>query len=114
MAVLFHGGTAAGGIDDDGVDVRLFEEGDDAASHLGGLVFEAGVDHERAAAGLICGSDDFAAFGGEDSGGCGVDVREEDLLNAAGEQAYSTADHGFLWRYGRNAGVLRCAQNDTL
>jgi hypothetical protein len=85
MAVLLHGGTAAGGVDDNGVDCGLLEEGDDATGHFGGLVFEAGVEHERAAAGLICGDDDFAALGGEDSGGGCVDVGEEDLLDAAGE-----------------------------
>jgi len=69
----------------------LLEEGDDAAGHLGGLVFKAGVDHEGPAAGLIGGSDDFAAFGGEDAGGCGVDMREEDLLDASGEQADAAA-----------------------
>ena len=94
MAVLLHGGTAAGGVDDDGFDLGLLKERDDAAGHFGGLVFEAGVDHECSAAGLICGGDDFTAFGGQDSGGCGVDVREEDLLNAAGEHAYAAARSG--------------------
>jgi hypothetical protein len=94
MAVLLHGGTAAGGVDDDGVDVGLLEEGDDAAGHGGSLVFETGVDHERSAAGLILGRDDFAAFGGEDASGCGVDVGEEDLLDTSGEKAYATARGG--------------------
>ncbi len=77
-------GAAAGGVDDDGVYVGGFEEGDQVAGHDGGLVFEAGVDHEGSAAGLIGGGDYFAAFGGEDSGGGGVYVREEDRLDAAG------------------------------
>jgi hypothetical protein len=53
MAVLLHGGTAAGRVDDDGVDVGLLEEGDEAAGHGGGLIFQSGVDHEGSAAGLV-------------------------------------------------------------
>ena len=79
VAVLLHGGAAAGGVDDDGVDVGGLEEGDDVARHCGGLLFEAGVDHQGSAAGLVFGRDDLAAFSGEDACGGGVDVGEEDL-----------------------------------
>lgn len=91
MAVLLHGGTAAGGVDDDGVDVGAIEEVDDLARHCGGLLFQPGVDHESSAAGLILGSDDFAAFRGEHARGGGVDVGEEDLLHASGEHSDAAA-----------------------
>src|SRR5277367_4162933 len=100
MAVFLHGGAAACGVDDDGVYVGGLEEGDDVARHCGGLLFEAGVDHQGSAAGLVLGSDDLAAFSGEDSCGSGVDVGEEDLLDAAAEHADSA--------------TLRCGRCDTL
>ena len=89
VAVFLHGGAAACGVDDDGVYVGGLEEGDDVASHCGGLLFEAGVDHQGSAAGLVFGRDDLAAFSGEDSRGGSVDVGEEDLLDAAAEHADS-------------------------
>jgi len=91
MAVLLHGGAAACGVDHDGVYVGAVEEVYDGAGHCGGLFFEAGVDHEGSAAGLILGGDDFAAFGGEDARGGGVDVGEEDLLYASGQHADAAA-----------------------
>src|SRR5271156_1498934 len=90
VAVPLHRGAATGGVDNDRVDVGSFEEGDQISSHLGGLVFEAGVDHESSAAGLAGWSDDLEAFCGEDTRcGC-VDVREEDLLDAASEHTNAT------------------------
>jgi hypothetical protein len=111
MAVELHSGSAAGGVDDDGVYVGLLEEGDEAASHSGGLIVETGVEHEGAAAGLVRGRDDLAAFSGKDSGGGGVDVGEEDGLDASGEHADAAAWK--LWLCRRNTGVLRSPQNDT-
>ena len=62
-----------------------FEGGDHLLCHRGGVGLKTGVDHERAATWLIARDDDLAAFGGEHArGGC-VDVREEDLLHAAGQ-----------------------------
>ena len=104
VAVLLHGRTAAGCVNDDGVDVGCFEEGDEIAGHGGGLIFEAGMDHEGSAARLTGRDDDVEAFGAQHACGGGVDVREEDGLNAAGEQAYARA----------RLGVLRFAQNDTV
>ena len=52
VAVLLHGGAAAGGVDDDGVDVGVLEDGNHAAGHGGSLLFKAGVDHQGSAAGL--------------------------------------------------------------
>ncbi len=64
VTVLLHGGTAASGVDNDGVDVGGFEEGDEVASHGGGLVFESGVDHQGSAAGLAGWDNDFETFSG--------------------------------------------------
>ena len=91
MAILLHGRAAAGGVDDDGIDVGALEEVDDGAGHRGGLFFEAGVDHEGSAAGLILRGDDFAALGGQNARGGGVDVGEEDLLYTAGKHADAAA-----------------------
>ncbi len=91
VAVLLHRGAAAGSVDDDGIDVGGFEHGDDVAGHRGGLVFEAGVDHQGPAAGLILWRDDLAAFSGEHARGGGVDVGEEDLLDASGQHADAAA-----------------------
>jgi hypothetical protein len=87
VAVLLHGRAAAGCVDDDGVDVGGFEERDEIAGHGGSLIFEAGMDQEGSAAGLTGRGDDVEAFGAQDSGGGGVDVGEEDLLDAAGKHA---------------------------
>lgn len=91
MAVLFHVGTAAGGVDDDGIGVGLFEDVDRLAGEGKRRGFFSGVDAERAATGLILWGDDFAALGGEDAGGGGVDVREEGALDAAEEEADTPA-----------------------
>src|ERR1700754_663986 len=63
IAVLLHGRSASCRVDDDGVDVERLEGSDHLASEMGGLIFEAGVDHESAAAGLSLRDDDFATFG---------------------------------------------------
>jgi hypothetical protein len=91
VAVLLHRGAAAGGVDDDGVDIGGFEEDDDVAGHGGGLVFETGVDHESTAAGLAGWGDDLEAFRRKDARGGGVHVGEKDLLDTASEHAYATA-----------------------
>ena len=95
VAVLLHGGAAAGGVDDDGVDVGGFEERDDALRAMAAACSSRPEWTMRAPQqGWLCGSDDFAAFGGEDARGGGVDVREEDVLHAAGEHADAAARCG--------------------
>src|SRR5438874_10663881 len=87
MTVLLHGGTASRSVDDDGVDVDGFKRGDHLTGELCSLIFEAGVDHQGAAARLRLRDEDVTTFSGEDAG-CGlVDMLEEDLLDAAGEHA---------------------------
>jgi hypothetical protein len=87
MAILLDVGAATGGVDDDGVDLGVFEDFDGGAGELEGLHFLAGVDAERAAAGLLRRGDDFATFGGEDACGGGVDFGEKGALDAAEEEA---------------------------
>ena len=91
MGVILHVGAAAGGVDDDSVDVGVFEEVDGGAGEIEGGGFFSGVDAESAAAGLFGRGNDFAAFGGEDADGGGVDVREESALDAAEEKADASA-----------------------
>lgn len=91
VAVLFHVGAAARGVDDDGLDVGLFEDVDGVAGEGKRRGFFSGVEAERAATGLILWGDDFAALDGEDPGGGGVDVREKGALDAAEEEADTPA-----------------------
>src|SRR5271155_314485 len=62
MPVFLHRRAAAGGVDDNGVDIRGFEESNEIAGHGGGLVFQARVDHEGPAAGLAGWGNDLEAF----------------------------------------------------
>jgi hypothetical protein len=94
MAVFFHRGAATCGIDDDGVDAGGFEERNEFAGHGGGLIFEAGVDHEGPAAWLATWNDDLETFRAEHACGRGVDVREKSLLDATSEHADATASRG--------------------
>jgi len=87
VAVFFDVGAAAGGVGDDGVHVGVFESVDGVACVGLRLGLFAGVDEQSAAAGLRGRSDDFAAFGGEDADGGGVDVGEEGALDAAEKEA---------------------------
>lgn len=87
VGVVFHVRAATGGVDDDGIDVGLFEDVDGVAGEAEGGGFFSGMDAERATAGLILWGDNFAAFRGEDAGGGGVDVREKGALDTAEEKA---------------------------
>ena len=78
--------AAAGGVDDDRVDVRAFERGDQAAGKAARLVVEAGVQRQRAAATLAARRQHLAAFGREHANGRLVDVAEEHALDAAGHE----------------------------
>jgi len=91
VGVFLHVGAAAGGVDDDGVDLDLFEDVDGGTGEVEGGGFFSGVDAESAAASLFGGSNDFAAFRGENAKGGGVDVREESALDAAEEKTDASA-----------------------
>ena len=91
VSILLHGRAAAGGVDDDRVHLGGFKDGDHAAGEASGLIFQARVDHESAAAWLGARDNHLAAFRGEDADGRLVDVLEEDLLNTAGEHANAAA-----------------------
>ncbi len=59
--------------------LACFEERNELAGHGGGLVFEAGVDHEGPAARLVGWNDDLEALRAEHACGGGVDVGERRL-----------------------------------
>jgi hypothetical protein len=107
VAVLFHVGAAAGGVDDDGIDAGLFEDVDSVAGEGERRGFFSGMDAERAAAGLVLWGDDFTAFGGEDAGGGSVDVREKSALDTAEEETDTAALFALRESDGRD-GFDRC------
>ena len=103
MAVFLHRRAATCGIDDNGVNVGGFEESNELAGHCGGLVFEAGVDHEGPAARLAGWNDDLKTLRAEQACGRGVNVGEKSLLDATSEHADATAsrgDGGYTFRHG--------------
>ena len=85
-AVLLHRRTASGAVDDDVVDVEGLHLGDELAHPLQRRLLAAGVDLERTAAALQRRDQHFAAVGGEHTRGGSIDVREERVLHAPGEQ----------------------------
>src|SRR5829696_264102 len=86
IAVLLHRRAAAGGVDDDVVQVQVLEGVYCLAGKVQGLLLAARVGGEGAATTLF-GGDYLAALGGEDADGCGVDGGEEDPLHAACQDA---------------------------
>ena len=86
VGVLLEGGTAAGGVGEDGVEAVLEEHGEVAAGEVAGDVAHPGVGGQRAAAELARGHDDFASVSGEDADGGFVEASEADLGDAAGEK----------------------------
>ena len=85
----FGGDRDTSGVDDDVVEVEVLEGVDGLAGEVQGLFFAAGVGGEGAAAALVFGGYDLAALGGEDANGGGVDLGEEDLLHAAGQERHA-------------------------
>src|SRR5260370_17628470 len=86
MIVFLEGGTAAGGVGDDGVEVFAKKCGEIVAREFASGIANAGVGGERAAAKLIFWDDHFAAVGGEDADGGFVELRECDVGDASGEK----------------------------
>src|SRR5579872_86380 len=87
LAVAFHRGATAGGVDDDCVARQLLEAVDQRTREAFGFFFTAGVERERAAATLTHGDVDLATFGGKDAQRCRVHVREKDALHATGDES---------------------------
>ena len=58
VRVLLHGAAAAGGVDDDCVELLKFKLGDHAFGEGCGLRVEPGMHHQRAAAALALRDDD--------------------------------------------------------
>ena len=61
MVILFHGSAAAGGVDNDGINIGVEESIDVAPGHLSRRRTFAVVNVERAATNLLLGKDDIAA-----------------------------------------------------
>lgn len=85
QGVFAHSRAATGGIDNDGIDV-VRECRDRFACGGTGRGCFANVPGERAATGLIFGNKNLDAVVREHIDRCAVDLRGENLLNAAGEQ----------------------------
>src|SRR5260370_30846565 len=94
MIVFLEGGTAAGGVGDDGVEVFAKKCGEIVAREFASGIANAGVGGERAAAKLIFWDDHFAAVGGEDADGGFVELRECDVGDASGEKRDAGAAGG--------------------
>src|SRR6266851_5537565 len=86
MIVFLEGGTAAGGVGDDGVEAFEQKCGEIVAREFASRIAKAGMRGERAAAELILRDCHFAAVGGEDADGGFVELGESDIGDAAGEE----------------------------
>ena len=91
MPIVLEIGAAASRIGNNGIDLGALEDVNDFAGEIERRRFFAGVDHERAAAGLRGRSDNFAAFGSKDAHRGGIDVRKKFALHAAEKQTDATA-----------------------
>ena len=78
--------AAAAGVRDDRVELRRREEVDHPLGQRLGRIAFAVVGVERAAAGLDGRRVDFTAVGQKDVGGVTIDIREDEVLDAAGQQ----------------------------
>ena len=88
MVVLFHGGAAAGGVDDDGIDISVEESIDVAPGHLSRRRAFAVVKVERTATDLILGKDNVAAVASQHAHGGFVHVAEEQRHHATVEHRH--------------------------
>ena len=87
IPILLHRRAAPGGIDNHRVHFSLFKCRDHSLRQSSGLRFQARVQHERAATGLLAGNDHFASFRGKHARGGGIYAWKEDLLHAAGQHS---------------------------
>lgn len=85
-AVVLEGGTAAGGINDDGVEFGDRERFEVVAGGGAGGIELTAVGMEGAAAGLVGWNEDVVAGGIEEADGLVVGVAEEGMHHAAGEK----------------------------
>ena len=112
LGVLLHGGAAAGGVDDNGVDAGV-EEGVDVAAGQGAAgVALADVGAEGAAAALI-GDDDLAAVAGEHGRGCLVHPAVDEGHDAAVEHAHAPRRRA-SGRYRLAGSLVEAAQTGEL
>ena len=85
-AVALELRAAAGGVDDDRVDVRLVERGDVAARQRSSVLALAGMRVQRAAARLCRRVDDRNALSRQDAGSRGVHIAVRDAHDAAEQE----------------------------
>ncbi len=102
-AIALHRRSAAGGIDDDGVEGVIAECVDETTGRLPGVLSPAGVQHEGAAAALGAGRDDVAALGRQHSRRRLVHRSKQHPLHAPGEHSDPQPCHPFgleapIWR----------------
>src|ERR1017187_6032008 len=96
IAVFLHGRSAAGGIDNNSVHLRSLEDRDHLPGQFGSFVFQSGVNHQRATAGLFARNHNLAAFRGQHARSSRVHVRKEDLLHAPTQHSHAAARQ-ILW-----------------
>src|ERR1700722_932183 len=102
MTVLLHVGAASGGVGDDRVYICAFEGVDGFARQQDGGGFLAGVNEERAAAGLILRRDDFAAFCRKHADRSGVYLGKKFALDTLEKQTDATPLGALGWSDARD------------
>src|SRR5229473_7334695 len=113
MIVFLEGGTAAGGVGDNGVEVFAKKCREIVPREFASGIANAGVGGERAAAELIFRDDHFAAVGGEDADGSFVELRESDIGDAAGEERDAGAARAGGGKRGAEAAVEKVVVVDA-
>src|SRR5690349_3776746 len=91
VRVFLYVGAASGRIRNDSVHVSLLKHVDGLLCEIDGASFFSSVHEQRAATSLRLWSDDFAAFGGENTDRCGIHLREKFALHATKEQPDASA-----------------------
>jgi len=83
VAIFLYVGATSGRVGDDRIHIGALEHIDRFACQYNGVGFFTGMHQQRSAAGLVLGSDDFAALSGQYAYGGSVYFREEFTLDAA-------------------------------
>ena len=86
LPVLFHRRAASGRVHRNHVDAGALERRDGRSCEALRLVYPAGMQRQRAAAPLLARGHDVAALGRQDVHAGRVDVREDEALDAPGQQ----------------------------
>jgi len=95
VTIVFEHGTAAGDVDDDGIDAAGVESCGVFVGHFACGGAAAGVEMDRTATGLILRNDDVASILLEDAGGGPIGLAKECIADAAGEEGDTGAAAAF-------------------